>query len=290
MQLAGSYYFGDRDEVTLEYLFTKYPLLENVELPPKQKIVYQARDGLDIEAYLTVPMSYKDGQPVPAIVLPHGGPMVRTYGGFDWLVQFLANRGYVVIQPNFRGSSGYGFQFEMQAVQNWGERMQDDLADAANWMIDQELAIPGKICIVGGSYGGYASLMAAAKQQDTFSCAASINGVSDQWEVWASARRYMSKEIIRKQLGTNKEDLMARSPISYTKTIDIPVLLIHGEKDRVVPVTHSRRMDKALRKAGKQVKYVELDNGNHSLSIEQNRIETLRLLEEFLLANLGKIT
>ncbi|MDP6437621.1 MAG: alpha/beta fold hydrolase [Gammaproteobacteria bacterium] len=235
-------------------------------------------------------MSYKDGQPVPAIVLPHGGPMARAYGGFDWLVQFLANRGYVVLQPNFRGSSGYGFQFEMQAVQNWGERMQDDLADAANWMIDQELAIPGKICIVGRSYGGYASLMAAAKQQDTFSCAASINGVSDQWEVWASARRYMSKEIIRKQLGTNKEDLIARSPISYTKTIDIPVLLIHGEKDRIVPVTHSRRMDKALRKAGKQVKYVELDNGNHSLSIEQNRIETLRLLEEFLLANLGKTT
>ncbi len=154
----------------------------------------------------------------------------------------------------------------------------------------QELAIPGKICIVGGSYGGYASLMAAAKQQDTFSCAASINGVSDQWEVWASACRYMSKEIIRKQLGTDKEDLIARSPISYAKTIDIPLLLIHGEKDRVVPVSHSRQMDKALRKAGKIVKFVELENGNHSLSIEQNRIETLRLLEEFLAMNIDEST
>jgi|ETNmetMinimDraft_15_1059895.scaffolds.fasta_scaffold44142_2 pimeloyl-ACP methyl ester carboxylesterase len=116
----------------------------------------------------------------------------------------------------------------------------------------QELAIPGKICIVGGSYGGYASLMAAAKQQDTFSCAASINGVSDQWEVWASARRYMSKEIIRKQLGTDKEDLIARSPISYAKTIDIPVLLIHGKKTAWFRLVIAGRWTKHCARPAKQ--------------------------------------
>ena len=174
----GAYYLGDRDAKSLDYVLEQYPLLYEQLLSGKEKIIYQARDKLKIEAYLTMPHGgiVADN---PAIILPHGSPIARDYDGFDWFVEFFASRGYVVLQPNFRGSSGYGFEFAMKSIGDWGGAMQDDLADAATWLIANHSVDSQSICILGGSYGGYAALMAAAKQQHIFKCAASFAGVSD---------------------------------------------------------------------------------------------------------------
>ncbi|MBT1062508.1 S9 family peptidase [Bowmanella sp. Y26] len=278
----GIYYVGDRDTRQLEALSSQYPLLDENNLSGKVKVQYQAQDGLSIEAYLTYPRHITEQQPLPAIILPHGGPMARDYGGFDWLTEFLANRGYLVLQPNFRGSSGYGFDFEQASVQGWGKEMQRDLQDAADWLVAQKLALPERICLVGASYGGYAALMGVATQGDTFKCAASINGVTDLTMILRESRRYTNNKVVKKQLGENTKQLRATSPLHLAENIKAPVLLLHGEADRVVPVKHSREMAEELQDLKKNVRYVELPKGNHYLEIEENRLTVLRELEGFL--------
>ncbi|GAB3028747.1 alpha/beta hydrolase family protein [Bowmanella dokdonensis] len=282
----GYYYIGDRDNSTLNPLGSQYPLLDETNLSGNQKVRYQARDGLTIEAYLTLPRNKPQDHPIPAVVLPHGGPMARDYGGFDWLAEFLASRGYLVLQPNFRGSSGYGFDFEQASVKGWGKEMQQDLQDAAHWLVEQKLAIPGRICLVGASYGGYAALMGLATQGDTFSCAASINGVTDLTRILHESRRYTNAKVVRKQLGDDWDELETTSPLYLAGQISAPVLLIHGEEDRVVSVYHSREMAEELQDLEKQVRYVELEKGNHYLELQHNRLTTLRELEAFLAAHL----
>ncbi len=217
-----------------------------------------------------------------AIVIPHGGPMARNYSGFDWFSQFFASRGYTIIEPNFRGSSGYGFEFEMASIKNWGGVMQDDLADAAMWLVDQQKIDKNKICIVGASYGGYAAMMAAVKQQDVFKCAASFAGVSDLELLLVKARKFTNYKVVKKQIGSDSDFLEKASPINYAEKINTPLLLIHGENDRVVDVTHSRNMFDELEDEGKLVEYIELADGNHYLEIEKNRLLTLSKIEAFL--------
>ncbi len=280
-QTPGAYYIGDRTKGTLDFVSEQYPLLREVELSTKQKIVYKAKDGTEIEAYVTLPMkNVKDLN--AAIVIPHGGPMARNYSGFDWFSQFFASRGYTIIEPNFRGSSGYGFEFEMASIKNWGGVMQDDLADAAMWLVDQQKIDKNKICIVGASYGGYAAMMAAVKQQDVFKCAASFAGVSDLELLLVKARKFTNYKVVKKQIGSDSDFLEKASPINYVKKINTPLLLIHGENDRVVDVTHSRNMFDELEDEGKLVEYVELTDGNHYLEIEKNRLLTLSKIEAFL--------
>jgi len=280
-QTPGAYYIGDRTKGTLDFVSEQYPLLREVELSTKQKIVYKAKDGTEIEAYVTLPMkNVKDLN--AAIVIPHGGPMARNYSGFDWFSQFFASRGYTVIEPNFRGSSGYGFEFEMASIKNWGGVMQDDLADAATWLVKQKDIDKNKICIVGASYGGYASMLAAVKQQDIFRCAASFAGVSDLELLLIKARRFTNYKVVKKQIGSDSDLLEEASPINHIEKINTPILLIHGEKDRVVDVTHSRNMFDELEDEDKVVEYVELPDGNHYLEIEKNRLQTLSKIEAFL--------
>ena len=277
----GAYYLGDRDTKSLTFVLEEYPLLYQQSLPDKDKITYQARDKLEIEAYLTPPQSGAI-ENSPAIIIPHGGPMARDYGGFDWFTQFFASRGYTVLQPNFRGSSGYGFEFAMESIGGWGGAMQDDLADAAFWLIENQNVDPQRICILGGSYGGYAAMMAAAKQQEPFKCAASFAGVSDLQLLLKKAKRFTHYDIVKKQFGTEKDKLKRQSPINYTRQISMPVMLIHGDKDTVVDVAHSRAMYKAMKKYKKQVDYIELENGDHHMSIEENRLKVLSAFERFL--------
>lgn len=280
-QTPGAYYIGDRTKGTLDFVSEQYPLLREVELSTKQKIVYKAKDGTEIEAYVTLPMkNVKDLN--AAIVIPHGGPMARNYSGFDWFSQFFASRGYTIIEPNFRGSSGYGFEFEMASIKNWGGVMQDDLADAAMWIVDQQKIDKNKICIVGASYGGYAAMMAAVKQQDVFKCAASFAGVSDLELLLVKARKFTNYKVVKKQIGSDSDFLEKVSPINYAEKINTPLLLIHGENDRVVDVTHSRNMFDELEDEGKLVEYIELADGNHYLEIEKNRLLTLSKIEAFL--------
>ena len=286
-QSPGAYYLGNRDTNELSFVLEQYSLLYQQKLSGKNKISYKARDGIEIEGYITKPHSNVKNTK-GAIVLPHGGPMARNYAGFDWFTEFFASRGYTILEPNFRGSSGYGFKFEMEAVQKWGGAMQDDLADAALWMLKEHDIDKDKVCILGGSYGGYAALMAAVKQQDVFKCAASFAGVSDLELIVIKARRFTNNEVVKKQFGTDSDLLEQNSPVNFAKDINIPVLLIHGDKDRVVDVRHSRDMYEELQDNKKEVEYIELENGNHHMEIEAHRLKVLTSLEAFLQRNMGE--
>ena len=278
----GAYYLGDRDAKSLTFVLEQYPLLYQKSLSGKEKITYQARDELSIEGYLTPPHG-GDIENSPALIIPHGGPIARDHDGFDWLTEFFASRGYTVLQPNFRGSSGYGFEFAMESIGGWGGAMQDDLADAAFWLIEERNVDPERICILGGSYGGYAALMAAATRQAPFRCAASFAGVSDLQMILSDARRFSNYKIVKKQLAGDKGGIdPAQSPINSVENIAMPVMLIHGEKDIVVDVEHSRAMYSAMKKHKKQVEYIELENGDHNMSIGVNRLKVLSSLEGFL--------
>lgn len=277
----GAFYLGDRDKKSLSFLLEQYPLLYNQTLSGKEKIQYQARDKTVIEAYLTLPHGGIK-QNNPAIVIPHGGPMVRDYDGFDWFVEFFASRGYAVLQPNFRGSSGYGFEFALKSIGDWGGAMQDDLADAAKWLVKNYPVDKKSVCIIGGSYGGYAAMMGAAKQQDTFSCAASFAGVADLNLLLTKRLKFTNYDIVEKQIGSNATKRKNRSPITFAKSIEIPLMLIHGDKDLIVHVDQSRKMYKAMQKNNKNIEYIELENGNHNMSLEVNRLKVLSSLERFL--------
>lgn len=277
----GTYYLGDLDHNTMIELANDYPQLEG-KLQGSKKITYTARDGKTIEGYLTVPASHVPGTPCPAVIYPHGGPMARDYGGFDYWAEYFASKGLVVLQPNFRGSSGYGHEFEMEALENFGLSMQDDLTDAANWLIEQKLAIPERIAIAGGSYGGYAALMGAVKTPDLFRCAISFAGVSDLKSLLKSMQYYTNYAVVRKQLGTDKKKLKAVSPLRHVDKIKIPILLAHGDEDRTVPVDQSRDMAKSLKKKKKVYTYIELEKGSHNLHLQKNRHIFFTAMDEFL--------
>ncbi|KPZ62484.1 S9 family peptidase [Pseudoalteromonas sp. P1-7a] len=278
---SGAYMLGDRKRGDLTFFADVYPHINESVFAGKELISYKARDGLVIEGYLTLPVGYEKGDKLPTIIFPHGGPMARDYAGFDYWTALLAYNGYAVLQPNFRGSSGYGYDFLMQSIQGFGLAMQDDLQDGANWLIDQGIAQPDKICIGGASYGGYAALMAVIKHPETFKCAASFAGVTDLEHIVSKARYFTNKDIVRKQFGTNSDKLEANSPVNFAKSINKPILLIHGSDDSVVPIYHSREMEGELDDEDKDVTYIELEEGDHYLSYQPHRIKTLQAFLDF---------
>ncbi|MBN1277363.1 MAG: S9 family peptidase [Deltaproteobacteria bacterium] len=279
--VPGKYYLGDRNRKFLGVIANSYPQLDG-KLQGSEKVTYTARDGQKIEAYITLPAGYKKGSPCPAVIFPHGGPMARDYGGFDYWAEFFASKGIAVLQPNFRGSSGYGREFEEEAVQRFGLTMQDDLTDAARWLIQEKIADPERIAIAGASYGGYAALMGAVKTPDLFRCAISFAGIGDLNGLLKSSQGYLNYGVARKQLGTDKKQLKAVSPLYHIDKIKIPILLGHGDDDRTVPVDQSRDMAKELKKENKVFTYVELEKGDHNLSLQDNRHRFFEAMDSFL--------
>jgi len=284
---AGSYLLGDRKSKTMTFLLNKFSQLDPEYMVAKQPISYKARDDLEIEGYLTTPKGYEKGA-LPTIIFPHGGPISFDDGDFDYWTQFFANRGYAVLQMNFRGSHGYGFDFMQMGLQGWGAQMQDDVEDGTRWLIEQGIADPKRICIVGASYGGYAALMGAVKTPDLYQCAVSFAGVTDVEDLVKSHRRYTNYEIVKKQVGDDFDVLEQRSPLTHAEKINIPVLLIHGTDDRSVPVKQSEAMYKALKNEDKQVEYIELEEGDHYLSTYSHRLETFKAMDRFLKQHLTK--
>lgn len=183
---------------------------------------------------------------------------------------------------NFRGSSGYGHDFMQQGLASWGQAMQDDVADGTQWLIDQNIADKDKICILGASYGGYAALMGGVKTPELYRCIVSFAGVTDVERLVKQSRRYTNYDIVKKQIGSDYDQLWDNSPLKYAEQIDKPVLLIHGSKDRVVRVNHSERMYDELKDEGKSVRYIELDGGDHYLSNNRHRLTTFKAIESFL--------
>lgn len=282
---GGVYYLGNRETGKVTPLIQNYPALQDYALAKSRKIVYEARDGQEIEAYLWLPAG-SSAEDLPLIMFPHGGPMSRSRGGFNYWTQFFTHRGYAVLQPNFRGSSGYGHEFSMAALQQWGLAMQDDLEDGVRWLAEEGIVDARRVCIVGKRYGGYAALMGVVKTPDTYRCAISYAGISSLQDLRASARHYLNRKVVNERLGSNKDQLRATSPLYHVDKIKVPILIAHGDRDRTVAVSQSKKMAKALKKARKSHEYLELKNGSHSLSNESNRLAFFRAMDEFLAANL----
>lgn len=283
--IPGAYFLGNRPKRSLVMLFEQYPGLQDLAPTNHNLVSYTARDGTKIEGYLTLPNGANG--PIATILHPHGGPGAREYDGFDYWTSFFTNRGYAVFRPNFRGSSGYGKQFANSQMQGWGLTMQDDITDATQWLIDEKIADPNRICIVGASYGGYAAAMATVKSPDLFKCAISFAGVMDLQRLVSESRYFLNKKFVKKQIGDDEDDLAARSPYYSAEKINIPMLLLHGEDDRVVEVGQSREMFDELQDLNKDVKYVELKNGDHYLSIQRNRHRVFAEMDTFLKVHLG---
>ena len=277
----GTYYYGDRDAKSLVPIGSAYPALTEDVLIEKEARKFKARDGLELEGFLTLPKT-SSGKPTATILLPHGGPMSEDGKGFDMFSTFLANRGYVVFQPNFRGSSGYGHDFMMQAVGGMGLEMQDDLEDSVKYLIDQKIADPKRVCIVGASYGGYAALMGVAKTPELFQCAISFAGLSDLIKMRNNYRNFAFKNVARKQFGEDRDQLKETSPVRLVERIKAPILLIHGKDDTVVPVVQSRDMADALKDEGKTYEYIELEDGTHHLDYMPDRKQTFEAMDKFL--------
>ncbi|MEM7568802.1 MAG: prolyl oligopeptidase family serine peptidase [Pseudomonadota bacterium] len=267
----------------------EYPDLDDTHLaaPTMRKITM--RDGLEIEVYITLPLG-RGNRNLPAVLVPHGGPWARDDAGFDAQAQFFANRGYVVLQPNFRGSAGYGKKFEDLGIGQWGKAMQDDLTDTVSWAVKERLVDPKRVCIVGGSYGGYAAMMGVVKTPDQFQCAISINGVIDIPRLWRDDRKYLFYKRFREKLGSPASDLSKISPFHRANEITKPVLLIAAKDDWRVNYKHSSSMYKKLKTLKKPVEYLELKTGGHGIDVDANRIKWFKAMDAFLAKHLGQST
>lgn len=279
---AGAYYLYDREDGVMRHLAWLNESLKGTPFHPVRTIRYKARDGLEIAAVLTTPKGHSAGTKLPLIVMPHGGPFARDDESWDWWAQFLADRGYLVVQPNYRGSSGYGTAFAEKGEGQWGLAMQDDLNDAVDALAKLGLADPKRVCMVGGSYGGYAALRAAQRDGSRYRCAVAFAGVSDLPRLQRYDRRFLMSGVRSDWLRTQAPDLRSVSPINYAQDFTIPVLMVHGRKDTNVPVAHSREMAENLREAKKDVVYVEQREGDHNLSRQDDRVQFLEQLEAFL--------
>jgi dipeptidyl aminopeptidase/acylaminoacyl peptidase len=273
----------------LDLLVNARPNIKSDFVNQVQEFSYKARDGLTIPALLTLP-KVESLKNLPAIMMPHGGPEAYDKIGFDWLAQYFASQGYLVIQPQFRGSNGFGTDHLYKGRGEWGRKMQDDLTDAVNVLTEEGKIDADRVCIVGASYGGYAALAGAAFTPDVYKCVVSINGVADIPSMLKGDRRkygkshwvvsYWDKVISNGNL--EEGHLENISPINSIKNISAPVLLIHGEHDMVVPFNQSEDMFDEMKDANKQVTFIELEKGNHYLSNANNRAKALEAIDKFV--------
>jgi dipeptidyl aminopeptidase/acylaminoacyl peptidase len=284
----GRYYLLTRsgDKAVLAPLGDIRPDIPDSALAPVRPVQYRARDGLTIHGYVTLPPDAPAG-PIPFVVMPHGGPSARDVLGFDYIAQMIASRGYGVLQPNFRGSRGYGGAFEEAGFQQWGLKMQDDLTDGVQWLIAQGLADAKRICIVGWSYGGYAALMGAIKTPDLYRCAVSMAGVTDLTRRLDRAQQSRFADLNLPKFDSDPQAVIANSPALLADRIKIPILLAHGRRDFTVPVADTEAMEAALRKAGKPVQALYFDDDDHYMYREEDRIAFLEALDSFLAQSLG---
>ena len=280
----GTFYYITAAGGALQRLAHVNPRIAAGRLHPVKTIRYKARDGLEIPAVLTLPAGV-EAKALPVVVMPHGGPFARDSEDWDWWAQFLADRGYAVVQPNYRGSSGYGTAFAEKGEGQWGLAMQDDLNDALAHLAREGIADPKRAAMVGASYGGYAAMRAAQRDGNLYRCAVSFAGVSDLPALLRYDRRFLNSGRGTDWLRKQAPDLKSVSPINHADQFSIPILLVHGRKDQRVPVKQSRELAEKLRKAGKNVRYVEQPEGDHFVSRESDRAQFLTELEGFLKAH-----
>lgn len=290
----GAYYLVDFQSNRAEIVGQEYPALAKSQLGPAKLVSYRTRDGYTIPAYLTLPPGM-EAKNLPVVMLPHGGPEARDSIGFDWWSQFVASRGYAVLQPQFRGSTGFGEEHRKAGYRQWGRRMQDDVSDGVKYLVDQGIADPARVCIVGASYGGYAALAGATLTPDLYRCAVSIAGVADLTQMieWVAGRGGPQSPAVkywRQHIGDpGSASVSAVSPARHVAGVRAAVMLMHGKDDTIVPFEQSEIMVKALQKQGKPHELVRLDGEDHWLSRSETRTRMLQELERFLGEHLGPV-
>ncbi|MFO1241171.1 MAG: S9 family peptidase [Sphingomonadaceae bacterium] len=279
---AGSYYYFNRaGGDSLKLIAFSDEKLKMRHFSAVSTIHYAARDGMDIPAVLTLPKG-REAKNLPLILLPHGGPQSRDFEQWDWIAQALAFRGYAVVQPNFRGSTGFGTKHLEAGEGEWGLKMQDDLNDAVDHLAAKGMIDPKRVCILGASYGGYAAMRAAQRDGGRFRCAISYAGVSDLGRMARYDSKFLEGAEFKQSLRKKAPDFDAVSPLRFPEQFSTPILLIHGKLDLRVPVEQSRGMAARLKAAGKTYRYVEQPLGDHHFSRAADRIQFLQETDAFL--------
>jgi dipeptidyl aminopeptidase/acylaminoacyl peptidase len=281
----GTYSLYNIDENRLQKLGAAYPELDPRSLGKMTNIIYKAADGTEIPGYLTVP-SDVEKKNLPLIVMPHDGPVTRDSWKFSFLRTFLANRGYAVLQMNYRGSSGFGQAWQIDPQKDWSALIHSDIQDATRWAVSEGIADPKRICIVGWGFGGYEALLSAVRNGATYKCAVSIAGIADlslQQEHAAS----LGLVELRKEIGAERERFKREAPLANAAQISIPVLLVHGTKDWQVQVDHTNAMEGELKGSKKTYTVVYIKGAGHDLERKSDRVTLLQNIEAFLAKNLG---
>lgn len=294
---SGTYWMANANSGSARRIGRRYPDIDPADVGPVSKIKYKAADGTSIEAILTLPPGRKP-QHLALVVMPHGGPIgTRSNVGFNWWAQAFASRGYAVLQPNYRGSSGYGRPFRQAGLGQWGGKILSDISAGIRPLAARGIVDAKRVCIVGASYGGYAALAGVTLQQGLYRCAVSVGGVSDLPALYRrdssehvdpkSTMRYLSAAT---GIDQNGEKILQRiSPLNYAKRADAPILLIHGSDDTDVLVSQSEDMAAALKQAGKAVELVVLKDEDHYLSRQRSRItmveDSVHFVERYNPAN-----
>jgi dipeptidyl aminopeptidase/acylaminoacyl peptidase len=282
----GSYYLYDSQKGALRRIATGFPDLDIKSQGRMQSISYPAQDGTSIPGYLTVPPG-KRAESLPLVVLPHDGPETRDHWEFSFLRSFLVSRGYAVLQMNFRGSSGYGNNWRAAASQDWSGLPLSDVTDGVRWAINQGIADPKRVCILGWGFGGYVALLSAERYGDLYRCAASIAGVSDLSLLEEEQHIFASSAMSERRIGTNRSKLEQDSPSAHAGAVAMPVLMIHGDKDAEINVGQSQAMDTALKIAGKAHEFIMIRGADHQMTRVSDRLAVLNALDQFLGQHLG---
>ncbi|MES2096709.1 MAG: S9 family peptidase [Pseudomonadota bacterium] len=282
----GVYYLFNRAGGNLRPLVERFDRLRGKQLADMETTSYTARDGLDIPAYLTLPEG-REAKNLPLVMMPHGGPFARDAWGYDIWAQFLASRGYVVLQPNFRGSTGYGRAFVKAGNGQWGRGMQDDIDDGVKWLIARGIVDPRRVCIMGASFGGYAAEWAAVRNPEIYRCAISLAGVSDIKAQLSydrrsfSATRYFRDWRARVE-GNDGTTLDSISPAKRAADLKIPILIAHGDDDHNVPISQSKKLVDALTKLGRPPEFYIYKGEGHGFTKPEDQVDFLKRVEAFL--------
>jgi dipeptidyl aminopeptidase/acylaminoacyl peptidase len=285
-QDPGIYYLFDKKLRQLQTLFVVRGPLEGVKLASVKPIHYQAADGTMIPGYLTLPPAVDTPKDLPAIVMPHGGPSARDYWGFNWLAQYYAARGYAVLQPNFRGSTGYGDDFFKQnGFRSWPTAI-GDVLDAGKWLVAQGIASADKLAVIGWSYGGYAALQSTVVDPGVFKAVVAIAPVTDLPELKEQYRRWSNFAVLSREIGDGPH-VREGSPALNAAKIKVPVLLFHGEMDRNVLIRQSKEMADRLAASGVPHELVTWPDLDHQLEDSAARAEMLRKSDAFLRKAMG---
>ncbi|QOC24107.1 S9 family peptidase [Wenzhouxiangella sp. AB-CW3] len=289
----GTVYLFDREQRTVEKFYRSRPEIDPDQMSEMKPIRYTARDGLEIPAYLTIPRG-ADPENLAVVALIHGGPWARDTWGYRSQVQFLANRGYAVLQPNFRGSAGFGKTFLNAGNNEWGDAMQDDITDGIKHLIEEGIADPDRVCIMGGSYGGYATLAGMVFTPELYACGVNIVGVSNIITLlnsippyWGPIREMFIRRVGDPDTEEGRKQLERQSPINHVEQIASPLLVIHGANDPRVRQAEADQIVVAMRESDLPVEYIVAPDEGHGFRGLENRMAMFARTEEFLASHLG---